>query len=141
MLILEHSGPDSTDAALAGMGSAMLLQRQRRLPAALTLADSLLAVHAGHTIADDLLMLRARVLHDMRRSTEARDAFVKLGRAHPNSYYAVQALLMAAEIQETELQDPDGALEVYTDLLRRYGTSLHAPEIRRRILTLRSSGV
>ncbi len=140
LFILDHGGPDSTDAALGAWGRTVLLQRQRRFSAVLEAADSLLKVYAEHGVADDLRMLRAMALHEAGRSKEARNAFLALALAHPNSVHALPALLTAAGIQEADMQDQAGALTVYSDLLSRYGTSLHAPEIRRRILAIRSSG-
>ena len=140
-LILDHGGPDSTDAALAALGKTMLLRRQRRLSATIAAADSLLDTYGGHGIADDLRMLRATALHTAGRSEEARNAFLELALLHPISTHKLPSLLTAAAIQETDMQDPEGALRVYTDLLRMHSGALHAPEIRRRILAIRSSGV
>ena len=141
MLLLENTGPDSTNAALRAYGHLLLIKRQRRPAAAIKAADSLLAHYGGHSIADELRFVRAQALRAAGRSAEARTAFAEVALMYPGGLLTDRSLFLAAEILETELGDRQGALESYTGILRAHPGTLLAAEIRKRIRRLRTNGV
>jgi len=139
VLLLENRGPDSLDTPLRVFGEASLLLRQRRSAEVVKHMDELLDVGA-HPLADDARFLRAQALRESRRYEEAFSAFGELPLIHPDSPLADRSLFQAAEIQELELSDREGALETYTQILTHYPGSLLMPEIRLRIRALRGDG-
>ena len=114
--------------------------RQRRVNEVVQRMDELLAEFGFHPLADDARFLRATAIRDAGRAEEALAAFGELPLIHPNSPLADRSLFQVAEIQEQELNDPDGAVTTYTQLLTHYPGSLLLPEVRLRIRALRGDG-
>ena len=137
VLIAENRGPDSLSAPLGRYARAKLLLRQQRPQAALDTLDVLLDQSGAHALADDARFLRADALRRSRQTETALQAFQEFPLIHPQSYLADQSLFLAAEIQEEELSDADGAITTYTQLLTDYPGSLFAQEARARIRRLR----
>ena len=140
VLLLENRGPDSLDTPLRHFATARLLERQRRIPEAVTALDELLRTYGGHPLADDARFFRATLLRRLGRADEALAALLELPLIHPMSLLADRSLFTAAEIQAFDLHDPDAALETYTRVLAEYPGSLLIPEARARIRTLRGDG-
>ncbi len=141
IVLLENTGPDSTNAALRAYAHLLLMQRQRRPEYVLQATDSLLAHYAGHPLADELRFVRAQALREVGRAAAAHTAFAEVALMYPHGPLADQSLFLAAEILELELANPREALEGYTDVLRAHPGTLLASEIRKRIRRLRSNGV
>ncbi|MGI9174210.1 MAG: tetratricopeptide repeat protein, partial [Rhodothermales bacterium] len=116
---------------------ARLLLRQHQPQAALDTLDVLLAEVGNHPLADEACFLRARALREARQTEAALAALREFPLIHPESYLADQSLFLAAEIQEEEQSDVDGAIKTYTQLLADYPGSLFAQEARVRIRRLR----
>ena len=74
------------------------------------------------------------------RAEEALAAFGELPLIHPQSPLADRSLFQAAEIQEQDLNNPEGALTTYTQILTHYPGSMLLPEVRFRIRALRGDG-
>ena len=138
--LLENRGPDSLDTALRKYAEASLMLRQRRVKEVVQRMDELLAEFGFHPLADDARFLRATAIRAAGRAEEALAAFGELPLIHPNSPLADRSLFQAAEIQEQELNDPDGAVTTYTQILTHYPGSLLLPEVRLRIRALRGDG-
>lgn len=141
LLLMENRGPDSLNTPLTTFARAMLYNEQRRSRMALDTLDAVLSKYPEHALADDARFVRAGVLRRSGDSAEARDAFAELPLIHPQSHLADRALFIAAEIAETELEEKEAAVELYTRLLSDYPGSLLASQARKRIRALRGDGV
>lgn len=133
----ENIDPDSTADALSAFARASLLLRRGRPQDAVTILDSLDAVETGHPILDDAAFLQARALRDAERSDDAARHLLQLARQAPDSFFADRALMLRADILETNLADIDAASEAYRTLLERYPGSLFADEARTHLRRLR----
>ena len=138
--LLENRGPDSLDTPLRQYARASLMLRQRRVNEVVQLMDELLAEFGFHPLADDARFLRATAIREAGRAEEALAAFGELPLIHPQSPLADRSLFQAAEIQEQDLNDPEGALTTYTQILTHYPGSMLLPEVRFRIRALRGDG-
>ena len=141
VLLLENTGPDSTNAALRAYAHLLLMQRQRRAVDVVPRADSLAQAFGGHPIADEIRFLRALALREVGRASDAHVAFSEIALMYPASPLVEQSLFLAAEILQMDLAEPEAAAAAYTDILRVHPGSLLAPEVRRRIRILRAEGV
>ncbi len=138
--LLTDLGPDSLNTPLRQYGEASLMLRQRRVNEVVQRMDELLAEFGFHPLADDARFLRATAIREAGRAEEALAAFGELPLIHPDSPLADRSLFQAAEIQEQDLNDPDGAMVTYTQILTLYPGSLLLPEVRFRIRALRGDG-
>lgn len=141
VLLAENRGPDSLDAPLRQYAQARLAERQRRYDQALAGLRSLLDQYATHPLADDVRYHYARLLADTGQHADALQTYRELPLLHPRSYLADRALFAAAELLETRLSDPEGAIRVYTQILTDYPGSLLLAEARTRIRLLRGDDV
>ena len=137
VLIAENQGPDSLSVPLGRYAHARLLLRRHDAQAALDTLDVLLSKSGNHPLADEARFLRARALRESQQTEAALAALREFPLIHPQSYLADQSLFLAAEIQGEELNDADGAIKTYTQLLADYPGSLFAQEARARIRRLR----
>ena len=140
VLLLENPGPDSLSTPLRTYGHASLMLRQRRTNEVVQAMDDLLHQYAAHPLADEARFLRAQALRDAGRTEEALAAFGEIPLLHPESPMADVSLLQYGEIQEQDLNDIDGALKTYTQILTLYPGSLLVPDVRLRIRALRGDG-
>lgn len=140
VLLIEGRGPDSLNTPLRLFAQAHLLHRQQQAPEALAVLDTLGARYGQHPLADDVRFLRARILRDQGQALEATTLLLELPRLYPTSFLADRSLLLAAEIQEQALQQPEAALQTYTRLLTEYPGSLFLNQARARIRALRGDG-
>ena len=138
--LLTDLGPDSLNTPLRRYAEASLMLRQRRTDEVVDLMDELLREFGNHSLADDARFLRATAIRDAGRAEEALAAFGELPLIHPESPLADRSLFQAAEIQELDLNDREGALTTYTQILTHYPGSLLLPEVRLRIRALRDDG-
>jgi TolA-binding protein len=141
LLLNEHQGPDSTNAALRTYARAARYERQDRPAEALAVLDSLDAQFAQHPIGDEAAYLRAQTLRASGRYTDAIAVLDALPDTFPRSYLGDRALFLKAQILDRDLGDTEAARTAYTDLLTRYPGSLLLPEARARIRALRGDGV
>ncbi|MFQ5568582.1 MAG: tetratricopeptide repeat protein [Rhodothermales bacterium] len=140
VLLFENKGPDSLSTPLKHYAEAALLHRQRRSKEVVRHLDALLEQFGTHPLADDARFLRASALREAGRTEEALAAFGELPLIHPNTHLADRSLFMAAEIQELDLHNREGAIETYTRILTEYPGSLLVPEVRLRVRLLRGDG-
>ena len=138
--LLTDLGPDSLNTPLRTYAEASLMLRQRRIDEVVEHMDTLLEEYGFHTLADDARFLRATAIREAGRAEEALAAFGELPLIHPESPLADRSLFQAAEIQELDLNDREGALTTYTQILTHYPGSLLLPEVRLRIRNLRGDG-
>ncbi len=137
LLIQENRGPDSLDTPLRRYAQARLLMN-RNLPEAALDSLNVLQQDVGmHPIADDVTLLRARLLRRLRRPTEALALLLEFPLRYPRSPLRDQSLYEAARIQEEDLRDHAAALDTYTRLLTEFPGSPLIPEVRTRIRHLR----
>lgn len=141
VLLVEARGPDSLDSALRGYARALLLERQRKAPEALSTLDSLLAALPEHALADDVTYRRAALLDQVGRPADAVAALLEFPLVYPKSPLADRALDRAADLQADRLGDAQGAVETLSRLLSEYPGSLLAAEARNRLRRLRGDAL
>ncbi|NML66878.1 tetratricopeptide repeat protein [Hymenobacter sp. RP-2-7] len=141
LLIQEGLAVDTLGLALKDYAAVEALVFRNQLPQAITGLDALLARYPGHTIADDALLLKARL---QRRTGAYAAAAATLGQITSNPKYDVlsdDALFLLAEIEEQNLGDKAKAQEHYQQVLTKYPGSIYVAEARKRFRHLRGDAV
>lgn len=137
LLIQENRGPDSLDTPLRRYAHAQLLRAQHQPQAALDSLETLQQEVGTHPIADDITLLRTRLLRQLGRPNEALALLLEFPLRYPQSPLRDQSLYEAARLQEEDLHNPAAAIHTYMRLLTEFPGSPLIPEVRTRIRYLR----
>ena len=132
LLISDNMEDDSTYAMLQRYAAADLLLYQGQLEAAWRGFDSITKLALSHPLFDEVLMQKARIRMKQGRYAEADSLLAQVTALYAHDILADEALLMRAELNESQLHNTALALECYEQLLLSYPTSLYADRARKR---------
>ncbi len=138
--IIDNTGLDSTTEALEMFAKAQLWVYQRNYDEAMNLMDSLLFKYPNHALTDEVLWEKANIYlkqNDIPKTIEFLD---KIYATFPDDIYGDDAIYTKARLYDYNMQDPETALKLYLEFLRKYPGSLFSVEVRKRIRELRKEG-
>lgn len=108
---------------------------------ALSTLDSIEKQFPANSLADDILMAKAKIFTKQNRLTEAAEQFQKIIKDYSFDLWADDALFELAEIYETKLNDPLKAKDLYQKIITDFPGSLYVIEARKRFRTLRGDKI
>jgi predicted Zn-dependent protease len=141
LLIQDNLGLDTTDAALKAYSSVELMLYQNKNEKALTELTSLFKKYKSHSLADEILWLKANTLIKLDRTEEALKDLQAILDNYKFDILADDALFSIAQITENKIQDKDKAMELYKLLLKEFPGSIYAADARKRFRDLRGDFV
>ncbi len=137
VFITDNMGLDTSTVAMEMFARADLLILQNKQAEAFTTLDSINQTFAGHALADDVLLARARV-HIKKREYEAAVGYLeKILSDFGTDILADNALFMLADIYENQTDEKQKAMEYYQKILLDQPGSLFIVEARKRFRKLR----
>jgi tetratricopeptide (TPR) repeat protein len=110
---------------------------QNRFDEANLKLDSIVTIFPQHTLADDILMMRAQIALKKKDYAKAAGHLQKIRERYAEDLLGDDATFMLAELYETVLNDKPKAMELYQDLLVTYNNSVLVVEARKRFRRLR----
>ena len=137
LLIVDNTGMDSTESAMKEYASIDLLLFQNKTDEAIEALNQMLKKYADHTLADEILWLRANTYMKQGKNTEALEDLKKIVSKYPNDILGDDALFTQAKIYEERLKDKTAAMEAYQKVLTQYPGSIYGAESRKRYRALR----
>lgn len=137
VFITDNMGLDTTYYPMQKYAEAELLLFQNQFDLALSTLDSISMIYPQHTLADDIVMMRAKIALKRRDYTKAAEYLTKLRERYGEDILGDDATFMLAELYETVLNDKARAMELYQDLLVTYKSSVLVVEARKRFRILR----
>jgi tetratricopeptide (TPR) repeat protein len=140
-LVIQENTVDSNDTPLRLFASAGLLIFRNQFDDAQKKLDSINTLFPGHSLEDDIWMLRAQVAMKKRDYPAAFDYYEKVYTKYGDDVLADDALFKAAQLQEKYLNKPEKAKELYEKLILDYKGSVYAVEARNRFRMLRGDVV
>ena len=140
-LVIQENTVDSNDAPLKLFAAADLMIFRNQYDDAQKKLDSINTLYPGHSLEDDILMLRAQMALKKRDYTAAFDYYEKVYTKYSDDVYADDALFKAAQVQEKFLNNPTKAKELYEKLILDYKGSVYGVEARNRFRILRGDSV
>lgn len=140
-LLIQENTVDSNDAPLKLYASAELLIFRNQFKEAEEKLDSISTQYPGHSLEDDMLMLRAQISLKQRNYNEAFTYYEKVYTKYGDDVLADDALFKAAQLQEKFLNNPGKAKELYEKLIIDYKGSVYAVEARNRFRILRGDTI
>jgi tetratricopeptide (TPR) repeat protein len=137
LLVGENFDPDSGTVALSIYARADLLDYKNHPEAALQALDSILILFDDHPIMDEMFFRKAVICLKMGRTEEADSLLGTVATLFPDGVLADSALMKRGEIRERYMNDKEGAMKYYGEILEKYPGSVYAIDARKRFRILR----
>ena len=137
LLIVDNTGMDSTEAAMRWYADIDLMLFQNKIDEAVDNLNQMLKKYADHSIADEVLWLRANTYMKQGKNAEALDDLKKIVATYPNDILGDDAMFTQGKIYEDRLKDKQAAMEAYQKVLTQYPGSIYGAEARKRFRALR----
>ncbi|MFQ5446144.1 MAG: tetratricopeptide repeat protein [Saprospiraceae bacterium] len=141
VFIMDNLGLDTTDRALKLYSQADLLTFQNRFAEAFDKLDTLLTEFPGHSLDDDVLYARAKIYTKMKDYALAASMYEQIIEKYPEEIRADNALFELAQLEETQLGDPEKAMSLYEKIFIEYSGSIFAVEARKYYRELRGDNL
>lgn len=137
LLISDNMEEDSTYQMLELYASADLLLYRNQLDSAWEGFNAITQRALSHPLLDDVLMQKAKIRMKQGRYAEADTLLTQLVQLYGDELLADDAVMMLAELNETQLANPEQARHYYEQLILDYPNSLYVDRARQRYNALR----
>ena len=137
LLIVDNTGMDSTEAAMRWYADVELLLFQNKTDEAVDNLNQMWKKFADHSLADEVLWLRANTYLKQGKTTEALEDLKTIIAKYPNDILGDDAQFMQGKVYEDRLKDKQAAMDAYQKVLTNYPGSIHGAEARKRFRALR----
>lgn len=141
LLIQENSGSAADSGALKKYARADFLIFNGRFDAAISALDSINTLYPGNSLADDILMSKARICLKRNDTKQAVDLLSLIVANYSFDLWADDALFMLGDLYETKLNDMEKAQNCYQRIITDYPGSLFVTEARKRFRNLRGDNI
>jgi tetratricopeptide (TPR) repeat protein len=141
LLIQDNLGLDTTDAAISAYAAIELLLFQNRNVEALRKLDSLFTEYRSHSLADEILWLRANTNYKLDKVEASINDLNRLLENYKYDILADDALNMLAKIYEEKMNNKTKAMELYKQILTDFPGSIFGANARKKFRELRGDFV
>jgi tetratricopeptide (TPR) repeat protein len=141
LLITDNLALDTITEPMLLFAQADLLAFQNRYNEAFIKLDSITTVYPGHSLTDEILLLKGDVFAEQMKYDEAVAAYQQVIDLHFDDILADDALFNLAGLKETVYANPEEAMQLYERIMVEYPGSLYVIEARKRFRTLRGDDV
>ncbi len=141
LLIQDNTGLDSTEAAMKEYASIDLLLFQNKNQEAIAALENAYQKFKSHTLADEILWLRANTYLKINQPNKALDDLELLRKNYNYDILADDALYMEAKIYQENLGQKDKAMELYKEILQNFPGSIYSADARKRFRILRGDAI
>ncbi len=137
ILIKNNTVFDSTDVVMKEYANIELLIFQNQPMLAIIELKTMLVKYPDHSIQDEIYYLMAQTMRKLGDFEGALEALNEINQGHYFEILGDDALFLTAVINEEDLKNEDKAMELYTDLLKKFPGSIYVAESRKRFRELR----
>lgn len=137
ILIKNNTVFDNTDVVMQSYANVELMIFQNHQEEALVAMDSMLVAFEGHSISDEVLFLKAQTLRELGHFEEALNSLKIISEKYYYDILGDDALFLTGVILEHDLNKPQEAMTIYSDLLTKFQGSIYVAEARSRFRELR----
>lgn len=141
LLISDNLQKETDSAALKMYAQTDLLIFNNQPDAALQKLDSINILYPGNSLADDILMARAKIFIKKADFTSAAISLQKIMADFSYDLWADDATFMMADLFENKLSQPDKARALYQKIITDFPGSLYVIEARKRFRQLRGDKI
>lgn len=137
LLIEDNTGLDTSETAMQSYSAIELLLFQNKNKQALDSLQTLFVKYKSHSLADEILWLRANTYLKINQSEKALEDFENIMKNYSTDILADDATFGAAKIYEEKLGQKEKAMGLYQEILQKHAGSIFAAEARKRYRKLR----
>ncbi|MGA0560785.1 tetratricopeptide repeat protein [Larkinella sp. VNQ87] len=139
LLIMDNTGmdEDSNETAMKQYASIELMLFQNKVDSAALALNEMYTRYKDHSLADNILWLRANTLIKQNKVDEALQDLEKISANYGEDVLGDDALFLTAKTYEENKKDKPKAMELYNQLLQKYPGSIFGAEARKRFRSLR----
>lgn len=141
LLISDNLQSKNDSLALCIYAKAEQLSFTNQLSLALAKLDTIDTAYPNNSLADDILMAKAKIAIKQNEFTNAADFLKAIIATHNNSIWIDDALFTLADLMEKNLNDTNEAKKLYQQLITSYPGSMFNAEARKRFRNLRGDGI
>jgi len=141
LLIMDNTGLDSTETALKEFAAVELMMFQNKINEAAVELGRLYDRHKSHSLADNILWLRAGTLLRQGQIDDALSDLERINAEYAADVLGDDALFLTAKVYEENKKNKEKAMSLYTQLLQKYPGSIFGAESRKRFRTLRGDTI
>jgi predicted Zn-dependent protease len=141
-LLIEENAMTKTDTdALKSYARADFLIFQSQFAPATSILDSINLKYPGNSLADDILMAKAKIYLKQGELEQAVTQLQKIVDSYAFDLWADDAVFMLADLYENKLNDPEKAKKMYEKIILDFPGSLYVIEARKRFRNLRGDKI
>lgn len=141
LLIQDNIGLDTSEVAMKEYAKVDLLLFQNRNSEAMAALDQIFEKYKSHSLADDILWLRANTNLKINKPEKALEDLELLRKNYNFDILADDALFLQAKIYEENFQQKEKAMELYREILQKFPGSIFGAEARKRFRNLRGDTI
>jgi tetratricopeptide (TPR) repeat protein len=141
LLIQDNTGLDTSEVAMSEFAKVDLLIFQNKYNESIKSLEVLAKKYETHSLADEILWLKANTLLKINRVKEAVADLEQILKLYQFDILADDALFLLAKIKEENQDDKPKAMELYRQLLKDYPGSIYGAQSRIRFRELRGDFV
>lgn len=141
LLIQDNIGLDTSEVAMQEYAKVDLLLFQNRNDEAMRALDSIFEKYKSHSLADDILWLKANTHLKVNEPQKALEDLELLRKNYNFDILADDAIFLEAKIYEEYFGQKDKAMELYREILQKFPGSIYGAEARKRFRNLRGDTI
>lgn len=141
LLIQDNIGLDTTEAAMREYAAIDLLLFQNKNQEAIVALDNAFQKYKSHSLADEILWLRANTYVKINQPNKALDDLELLRKNYNFDILADDALYLEAKIYQEKLGQKDKAMDLYRQILQNFPGSIYSADARKRFRNLRGDTI
>jgi tetratricopeptide (TPR) repeat protein len=137
LCITDNVGTDSNYTPLQLYSKALLFQRQNRFDSAIFYVQKIRNDFQGHSLTDEILLLKARIYESQENYEKAVDTYETLAVAFSHDILADNALIALANLYQYKMKNSDKAIQNYKKIIENHSNSIFITEARKEYRKLR----
>ena len=141
IVIAENSNTTADSNALRAYAGAEFLEFKKRHEEALEALNAIDKEFPGNSLADDILMSKAKIYLEQNKLSEAQEQLQLIIDNYGYDLWADDALFLLAEMMEKRLKNRGKAQELYQKLINDFPGSYYVNEARIRFRNLRGDKI
>lgn len=137
LCITDNVGTDSNYTPLQLYSKALLFQRQNRFDSAIFYAEKIRNDFQGHSLTDEILLLKAKIYESQENYQKAVDTYETLAIAFSHDILVDNALIALGNLYQYKLKNSEKAIQTYKNIIENYSNSIFITEARKEYRKLR----